>query len=296
MAGIFSTARHIWAILSLFICVPFIVFAADKTGQAAEIKLISGQAMQGGLMIFQTRPDTMITLDGIALPVSKEGRFAVGFHRDDTAAQILQATDKEGRTASTTLSPQLREWDIQRIDNLPTNMVSPPADVIARIQRDIKNVKAARAKISDFDDVLQNGFIWPVWGRISGIYGSQRILNGQPRQPHYGIDIALPEGVAVHAAAAGQVRMAEDLYFTGGTVIIDHGYGLNSTYSHLLDMDVKMGDKVARGQVIGSVGSTGRSTGPHLDWRINWQNKRLDPLLITGPLLPALPASRPERQ
>jgi len=295
MAGIFSTTTRIWAILSLFISAPFIVLAADDTRLKAEIKLISGQAMQGGLMIFQTRPEAIITLDGIALPVSPEGRFVVGFHRDDTAAQLLQATDKDGRTASITLTPQIRRWDIQRIDNLPTNMVSPPADVIARIQKDIKNVKAARAKISDFDDVLENGFIWPVWGRISGIYGSQRILNGQPRQPHYGIDIALPEGVAVRAAAAGQVTMAEDLYFTGGTIIIDHGYGLNSTYSHLLDMQVKVGDIVPRGQVIGSVGSTGRSTGPHLDWRINWQNKRLDPQLITGPLLPALPASRPER-
>ena len=295
MAGIFSTTTRIWAILSLFISAPFIVLAADDTRLKAEIKLISGQAMQGGLMIFQTRPEAIITLDGIALPVSPEGRFVLGFHRDDTAAQLLQATDKDGRTASITLTPQIRIWDIQRIDNLPTNMVSPPADVIARIQKDIKNVKAARAKISDFDDVLENGFIWPVWGRISGIYGSQRILNGQPRQPHYGIDIALPEGVAVRAAAAGQVTMAEDLYFTGGTIIIDHGYGLNSTYSHLLDMQVKVGDIVPRGQVIGSVGSTGRSTGPHLDWRINWQNKRLDPQLITGPLLPALPASRPER-
>jgi len=295
MAGIFSTTTRIWAILSLFISAPFIVLAADDTRLKAEIKLISGQAMQGGLMIFQTRPEAIITLDGIALPVSPEGRFVVGFHRDDTAAQLLQATDKDGRTASITLTPQIRIWDIQRIDNLPTNMVSPPADVIARIQKDIKNVKAARAKISDFDDVLENGFIWPVWGRISGIYGSQRILNGQPRQPHYGIDIALPEGVAVRAAAAGQVTMAEDLYFTGGTIIIDHGHGLNSTYSHLLDMQVKVGDIVPRGQVIGSVGSTGRSTGPHLDWRINWQNKRLDPQLITGPLLPALPASRPER-
>ena len=233
MAGIFSTATRIWAVLSLFISAPFIVLAADDTHEGADIKLISGQAMQGGLMIFQTRPEAIITLDGTALPVSPEGRFVVGFHRDDAAAQLLQATDKDGRTASITLTPQIRRWDIQRIDNLPTNMVSPPADVIARIQKDIKNVKAARAILSDFDDVLKNGFIWPVWGRISGIYGSQRILNGQPRQPHYGIDIALPEGVAVRAAAAGQVTMAEDLYFTGGTIIIDHGYGLNIPYSYL---------------------------------------------------------------
>ena len=155
-------------------------------------------------------------------------------------------------------------------------MVSPPADVIARIQKDIKNVKAARAILSDFDDVLKNGFIWLYKIRI---YGSQRILNGQLRQPHYGIDISsLPEGVAVRVRRR-QVTMAEDLYFTGGTIIIDHGYGLNSTYSHLLDMKAKMGDRVERGQVIGSVGSTGRahSTASGL---ANQLAEQFDPQLI----------------
>ena len=295
---IFSRPIILWTVFALFFSVSTAANSQNSVGNSQNgtaATLVSGRAIQGGLMIFQTDPANKVTLDETALPVSPKGRFVIGFHRDDTQAQILSITSPQGGVSQLTLTPQTRQWNIQRIDNLPTNMVTPPADVIARIQKDIKNVKAARAILSDFEDVLENGFIWPVWGRISGIYGSQRILNGKPRQPHYGIDVAAPAGVAVRAAAAGQVTMATDLYFTGGTIIIDHGYGLNSTYSHLHDMLVKTGDVVARGAVIGSVGSTGRSTGPHLDWRINWQNKRLDPLLITGPLLPATPASRPER-
>lgn len=296
MPLIFSRPGFMGTVFALFFSVSAAANSTNNSPNGATATLVSGRAIQGGMMIFQTDPANKVTLDETALPVSPKGRFVIGFHRDDTQAQTLSITGPQGGASRLTLTPETRQWNIQRIDNLPTNMVTPPADVIARIQKDIKDVKAARATLSDFDDVLENGFIWPVWGRISGIYGSQRILNGKPRQPHYGIDVAAPVGVAVRAAAAGQVTMATDLYFTGGTIIIDHGYGLNSTYSHLHDMLVKTGDMVSRGTVIGSVGSTGRSTGPHLDWRINWQNKRLDPLLITGPLQPAEPASRPIRK
>ena len=289
----FSIMMPIWIILVCFISITTTTHSAARADTAPSLTLISGKAVQGGMLVFQTAASNTVTLDGIELPVSPDGLFVLGFHRDDKDPQQLLAIDVSGKTAKLTLTPEVREWEVQRIDNLPTNMVTPPEEVITRIKKDIKNVKAARATISDFDDVLKNGFIWPVWGRISGIYGAQRILNGKPRQPHYGIDIAAPSGVAVQAAAAGRVTMAEDLYFTGGTVIIDHGYGLNSTYSHLKDMYVRPGDLVTSGGVIGSVGSTGRSTGPHLDWRINWRHKRLDPLLIAGPLRPALPASRP---
>ena len=290
----FSIMMAIWTVL---FCTESMAVTTNSTARedsAILLKLVSGKAVQGGMLVFQTKAGTKIILDGLELPVSADGLFVLGFHRDDVTPQELLAMDASGKTAKLTLTPEMRDWEIQRIDNLPTNMVTPPEAVITRIKKDIKNVKAARAVISDFDDVLKNGFVWPVWGRISGIYGAQRILNGKPRQPHYGIDIAAPSGVAVRAAGAGRVTMAMDLYFTGGTVIIDHGFGLNSTYSHLKDMYVRPGDRVTRGGVIGSVGSTGRSTGPHLDWRINWRHKRLDPLLIAGPLRPALPASRPK--
>jgi murein DD-endopeptidase MepM/ murein hydrolase activator NlpD len=290
----FSIMMAIWTVLFCTASMAVTTNSAARADSAILLKLVSGKAVQGGMLVFQTKAGTKIILDGLELPVSADGLFVLGFHRDDVTPQELLAMDASGKTAKLTLTPEMRDWEIQRIDNLPTNMVTPPEAVITRIKKDIKNVKAARAVISDFDDVLKNGFVWPVWGRISGIYGAQRILNGKPRQPHYGIDIAAPSGVAVRAAGAGRVTMAMDLYFTGGTVIIDHGFGLNSTYSHLKDMNVRPGDRVTRGGVIGSVGSTGRSTGPHLDWRINWRHKRLDPLLIAGPLRPALPASRPK--
>ena len=290
----FSIMMAIWTVLFCTASMAVTTNSAAREDSAILLKLVSGKAVQGGMLVFQTKAGTKIILDGLELPVSADGLFVLGFHRDDVTPQELRAIDASGKTAKLTLTPEVRDWEIQRIDNLPTNMVTPPEAVITRIKKDIKNVKAARAVISDFDDVLKNGFVWPVWGRISGIYGAQRILNGKPRQPHYGIDIAAPSGVAVRAAGAGRVTMAMDLYFTGGTVIIDHGFGLNSTYSHLKDMYVRPGDRVTRGGVIGSVGSTGRSTGPHLDWRINWRHKRLDPLLIAGPLRPALPASRPK--
>ena len=291
---IFSRPIILGTVFALFFHVAAAADSVNNRQHSDAVTLLSGAAIQGGMMIFQTAAGNHVTLDGAHLPTSPDGRFVIGFHRDDTQAQTLSITNAQGQVTQLTVTPETRQWNVQKIDNLPTNMVTPPAEVIARIKADIKNVKAARATFSDFEDVLINGFSWPVWGRISGIYGSQRILNGKPRQPHYGIDIAAPAGVAVRAAAAGRVTMATDLYFTGGTIIIDHGYGLNSTYSHLHDMQVNKGDMVSRGQTIGSVGSTGRSTGPHLDWRINWQHKRLDPQLITGPLLPALPASRPD--
>ena len=290
----FSIMMAIWTVLFCTASMAVTTNSAARADSAILLKLVSGKAVQGGMLVFQTKAGTKIILDNLELPVSADGLFVLGFHRDDVTPQELLAMDASGKTAKLTLTPEVRDWEIQRIDNLPTNMVTPPEAVITRIKKDIKNVKAARAVISDFDDVLKNGFVWPVWGRISGIYGAQRILNGKPRQPHYGIDIATPSGVAVRAAGAGRVTMAMDLYFTGGTVVIDHGFGLSSTYSHLKDMYVRPGDMITRGGVIGSVGSTGRSTGPHLDWRINWRNKRLDPLLIAGPLRPALPASRPE--
>jgi murein DD-endopeptidase MepM/ murein hydrolase activator NlpD len=284
MRPIFSKAFLIMALTFYFFSTPA---WAEPT-----ITHLKGSATQGGLMVFQTESGNQVRLDNQPLQVSPDGLFLVGFHRNDTAIQQLEAENAAGEVKAISLQPQPRQWDIQRIDNLPTNMVTPKAEIMARIKKDIADVKQARASMTLFDDALHNGFDWPVWGRISGIYGSQRILNGQPRQPHYGIDIAVPSGVGVRAAASGKVTMAADLYFTGGTIIIDHGYGLNSTYSHLQKMHVSKGDIISRGQLIATVGSTGRSTGPHLDWRINWQKKRLDPMLITGPLLPEPPISK----
>ena len=257
------------------------------------LEQIRGQAQQGDLMVFKVRAGSQILLDGAPLVLSPLGYFAFGFHREDRTAVHLNILSPEGDIQHLSLTPQARKYDIQRINNLPEAMVTPPQEVIDQIKKDVADVKAARAVFSEREDALINGFSWPVWGRISGIYGSQRILNGRPRQPHYGIDIAAAPGLAVRAPADGTIVMAKDLYFTGGTIIIDHGFFVNSTYSHLNQMITPVGTDVKRGDIIGTVGSTGRSTGPHLDWRINWKQKRLDPLLLAGPLLPAPPEPRP---
>ena len=268
----------------------FFLTFGNRAGAAEQVR---GLPLQGDLMVFKAEAGTQLHLDGMPLALSPAGYFAFGFHRDDSTAVRLDITFANGDTEQLVLTPQARSYDIQRIDNLPTSMVTPPQELLGRIKQDRLDVKAARAVWSEQEDVLVNGFDWPVWGRISGIYGSQRILNGKPRQPHYGIDIAAAPGLVVRAPADGKIVMAKDLYYTGGTIIIDHGYHLNSTYSHLTKMIAPLGTDVRRGDVIGTVGSTGRSTGPHLDWRINWKHKRLDPLLLAGPLLPALPAPRP---
>ena len=162
-------------------------------------------------------------------------------------------------------------------------MVTPPDSVIARIKSDQATVAAARQLMATTGDFLQ-GFDWPVTGRISGVFGSQRILNGTPRQPHYGIDIAAPHGTPIQAPASGLVTLVKDLYFSGWTVIINHGLGLNSSFLHLDQVSINIGDNVSRGDNIGTVGSTGRSTGPHLDWRLDWQGRRIDASLVAGPM------------
>ena len=248
----------------------------------AEPILVRGEAIQGGLMVFKTKPHSLITLDGMTLSQNRDGYFAIGFHRDDSTPQNLTIISPDGMRHEQMIIPKIRDYAVQAIDNLPETMVVPPPEVIARIKRDQRNVKEARAEFSPQSDALINGFDWPVHGRITGTYGTKRILNGKPRQPHYGIDIAVQTGTPIIAAADGVVVMAKNLYFTGWTIIIDHGHHLNSTYSHLDRLDISKGAFVKRGEVIGVVGSTGRSTGAHLDWRINWRNKRLDPMLAAG--------------
>jgi murein DD-endopeptidase MepM/ murein hydrolase activator NlpD len=169
---------------------------------------------------------------------------------------------------------------MQRVNGLPNNMISPPKTVLERIIIENKKIKKVRMRDSNFS-FWKSGFVWPAKGRISGVYGSQRILNGRPKQPHYGIDIAAPRGSLVVAPTGGVVALAEpDLYYSGGTIIIDHGHGLTSAFLHMDKLFVVVGDVVSQSQPIGTIGSTGRSTGPHLDWRINWFEKRIDPSLL----------------
>ena len=244
---------------------------------------LSGEAIQGGLLFGQTLPGSQVRLDGREVRVGPEGFFVLGFGRDAAPSARLTLRGPDGREEAVVLTVVQRDYDIQRINGLPQTMVTPPEAVWDRIQRDAALVAEARAHDTQLPD-FSTAFRQPVEGVVTGVYGSQRILNGQPRQPHYGIDIAAPEGTPVAAPAGGLVRLAErDLYYTGGTVILDHGHGVSSTLLHLATVEVAVGDRVAQGERIGTVGSTGRSTGAHLDWRINWFEERIDPQLVAGP-------------
>lgn len=242
---------------------------------------------QGSLVRGQVAPGQTVTLDGRAIATTGDGHFVVGFGREHPPHATLRVSGQDS-VFERTLAIEAREYQTQHIEGLPRKMVTPDPDDLARIRRDQAEVKAARAAQSSRLDFLQP-FRWPVVGIITGVYGSRRILNGEPRNPHYGIDIAAPAGTPVRAPAPGQVTLAHpDMYYTGATLILDHGFGVSSTFLHLQGIDVAVGQTVAAGEQIGRVGSSGRSTGPHLDWRMNWFEVRVDPALLAGPM-PATP-------
>lgn len=267
-----------------------ILLAGLPAAWGAEGLRLNGPLVQGGLVAGQAVPGSQVRLDGETVRVRADGRFLIGFGRDMGPEAVLEVRPPGGTPQIHRLRIAAQDYDIQRIEGLPPAMVTPPGAVLERIRADARQVRAARLVDTDVP-LLDSGFIWPVEGRITGVYGSQRILNGEPRRPHFGIDIAAPTGTPVVAAADGIVRLAEtDMYFTGGTILIDHGYGVNSVYSHLESVAVPVGAEVRKGQLIGTVGATGRSTGPHLDWRVNLFLTRLDPALLVPPM-PA-PASK----
>lgn len=243
-----------------------------------------GDFEQGGMVVGRTQPGAGIVFNGRTIRVSDDGLFVFGFGRDDPEAASISVTLPGEKPQTEKLTVKKREYKIQRIDGLPEGQVTPPDDAVARIERDNRLIGAARS-FDTHETWFANGIAWPVIGPITGVYGSQRILNGQPRRPHFGVDIAKGEGEPIHAPQDGIVRMAEtDMYFTGGTTIIDHGGGISTSYLHQSRLDVKVDDKVAKGQVIGLIGKTGRATGPHLCWRLNWFAERLDPQLAAPPM------------
>ena len=252
---------------------------------ASELHL-EGEPIQGGLVHGKVTPGATITVDGKRLRVSSGGVFLVGFGRDDRDDVVVEATYADGRVELRILEVGTREYAIQRIDGLPPDKVTPDSSALERIYQEAALVKATRRRDDSRTDFL-TGFIWPARGRISGVYGSQRILNGKPRRPHFGVDIAAPVGTEVVAPAGGVVTLThDDMYFTGGTLILDHGHGLSSAFLHLSRILVKEGDVISQGEPIARIGATGRVTGPHLDWRMNLFDKRIDPELLVGPHRP----------
>ncbi len=255
----------------------FLVFFFSTTNlNAIEFK---GKFLQGHYIIGITDPFAEIIIDKKKVKVSKDGFFVFGIDRDRkfdvTITKILN-----GNKEKITKKVLKRKYNIQRIDGLEESKVTPPESVYKRIKEENNKIGEARAINSDLP-FFKNQFIMPVKGIISGVYGSQRILNGKPKWPHYGIDIAAKKGTKIKSSATGVVTMAEpDLYYTGGTIIMDHGHGISTIYSHLATLNVQVGDEVLQGDIIGTVGSTGRSTGPHLDFRVNWFQTRLDPMSV----------------
>ena len=255
------------------------VLAAVGRPARAETAL-RGDFVQGTLIRGRTDPDASVIIDGRKLSLSANGDFAFGFAYDRETAGELKIRLQDGVTEDKTIALAKREYKVQHIDGLPEKFVEPPKSVLARIERDNKLIGAARARDTD-EAWFADEFDWPVKGPTTGVYGSQRILNGVPKRPHFGVDIAVPEGKPIHAPVGAIVAMAEsDLYYTGGTVILDHGRGVSTSYLHMSRLDVKVGDRVAEGDVIGLVGKTGRATGPHLCWRLNWFAERLDAALV----------------
>ena len=254
---------------------------------------LDGPLTQGSLVRGKVAPGQTVTLDGQAVATTESGDFVIGFGREHPARSILRVSGPES-AFKRILSIAAREYQTQSIRGLPKKMVTPRPSDLARIRRDQAEVKTARAIRSARQDFLQS-FRWPVIGAITGVYGSRRVLNGEPRNPHYGIDIAAPAGTPVRAPAPGRVTLAHpDMYYTGATIILDHGFGVSSTFLHLQSMDVMVGQTVAAGERLGRVGSSGRSTGPHLDWRMNWFDVRVDPALLAGPM-PALPGEEEDQ-
>jgi murein DD-endopeptidase MepM/ murein hydrolase activator NlpD len=236
-----------------------------------------GKFIQGHFIIGKTDPGTKVKIDKKQVKVSKDGYFAFGLDRD-RKYDVVITIEKDGVKEKITKRVQKRKYNIQKIDGLEEKKVTPPEEVYERIKKENKLIAEARAVDSDLD-FFKDKFIIPVDDSIiTGVYGSQRILNGKPKWPHYGLDFAQKEGTPVKAMLDGTVTLAQsDLYYTGGTLIFDHGHGISTLYMHMQKILVKKGQKVKQGDTIGTVGSTGRATGPHLDIRLNWFDVRLDP-------------------
>jgi murein DD-endopeptidase MepM/ murein hydrolase activator NlpD len=268
-------------ILSTLCCFTFSVFASDI--QPAKSLQLKGEMTQGSLIRGQVPVGHQVWLNDTPLKISADGYFAFGFGRDAKLSQQLKWINNEEVAHTRTLILQPRTYNIQKITGIPSKYVSPPKEVSERITLDNQQIGRARSFNDERTDFYQD-FIWPAAGPISGVYGSQRVFNGTPKRPHFGVDVAAPTGTSVYAPANGLVTLfVPDMYYSGGTMIIDHGHGVSSTFLHLSKGHVEAGTTVKQGDLVAEIGATGRATGPHLDWRINWFKERLDPALLVPP-------------
>jgi len=241
---------------------------------------LPASASQGAMVIGNTHPAAVVEYAGRTLRVTPYGSFVFGIGRDATGEAVLRIKQPATGWVEHRIAITPRDWPVERIDGVPPATVDPPQAIAQRIQREQARVAAARER-DDARTGFAQVFAWPLQGRISGRFGNQRVYNGTPKSPHSGMDIAAPAGTPVKAPADGVISFADaGLYLTGGTLVLDHGHGISSNFLHLSRIDVRPGDVVRQGDVIGAVGATGRATGPHLHWGMNWFDVRIDPLLV----------------
>ena len=272
-----SISARRWAAIALFSATP---------SWADECIDLSGDAVQGGLLWGTVAAHRTVTLDGTAVSTTPEGVFVIGLGRNAPRQQQLVIGGDAACQHVIEVAP--RDYRISRVEGVPHQTVTPPPEQLDRIAKERARVSAAKGRRlprADWLLAVRSGMAWPATGRISGVYGSQRFYNGTPGSPHYGVDVAVATGHPVIAPAPGLITLAEpDLFYSGGTVILDHGYGLSSSFLHLSEVLVSVGDEVVTGDLLGKVGATGRVTGPHLDWRMSWGKERIDPQLLVPPM------------
>ncbi|MFC3052806.1 M23 family metallopeptidase [Kordiimonas pumila] len=257
-----------------------LLFTVTCAAYAVAATELQGSVAQGGMVWGIAEQGAVILLDGNPVKVGPEGQFVFGFGRDAGPEARLIIISRAGKRTEKILKVEQRTFDIERVKGLPPKTVNPPPEWAA--QRKVETGRVAKARAETTGDTFwTEGFIRPAKGRFSGFYGSQRILNGEPKNPHYGLDIAAKVGEPIYAPAGGTVRLADPGFLLeGGIVIIDHGYGVTSTLFHMNSVDVKEGETLHQGDPIGTIGATGRASGPHVDWRVNWGSVRLDPYLL----------------
>lgn len=250
------------------------------TARAGLVEL-DGDWVEGNLIVGHTEPGASVEFKGEPVMVADDGFFVIGLHRDENEPVELQVTSADGEQQEVfEFAVTQREYNIQRVEGIAQNIMEPSAEDQERIYADWLMTQEARSVRSDAREFLAD-FQWPVRGPISGVYGSQRVYNGVPGTPHYGLDIAVPTGTPVKAPAAGRVILVSpDMFYSGGTVVLDHGHAVSSSFLHMSKVLVEKGQWIEQGEVIGEVGATGRVTGPHLDWRMNWADSRIDPVFF----------------
>lgn len=262
--------------------------SAHASGQVATLDVATpdervsfpASISQGAMVLGKVPPGSRVEYGTRVLRTTAWGTVVFGIGRDETGPINVRVVTPSGQARLVTLTVTPRDWPVEQVNGVPPKTVKPPPDIAERIRMEQARVTAARLRDDDRADFAQI-FIWPVQGRISGRFGNARVYNGQPGSGHSGMDIAAPNGTPIKAPAAGVVTFAEpNLYLTGGTVLLDHGFGISSNFLHLSRIDVKPGDRVEQGQILGAVGATGRATGPHLHWGMNWFDVRIDPLLV----------------